>query len=30
MPSTVKREGVHCEKQEGGCQKKTMSYVQYS
>ena len=25
-----KPEGVHCEKQEGGCHKNTMSRVQYS
>ena len=30
MPSTVKREGVHCEEQEGGCHKNTISRVQYS
>ena len=30
MSSTVKREGVHCEKQEGACQKNTMSCVLYS
>ena len=30
MPSTVKREGVHFEKQEGDCQKNTMSRVQCS
>ena len=30
MILTVKREGVHCEKLEEGCQKDTMSRVQYS
>ena len=29
-PSTTKVDGVHWEKGEGGCQKKTMSGVQYS
>ena len=30
MPSTVKREGVYCEKQGGGCQKNTMARVRNS